>query len=204
MSGTGAPGRTATPSPTRPTSTRSAATLPAPANSSSAAGGAITTSNASPPAMRLRISGAVWKVIFTSWPDCFLKAAAAALKPGSTAPALNTLISAAMAAPASAHNSKPVAIFIFCPPESLQSTTTSLGAGARIFHHFPPFRDLARDVIGEVLRCAGGELRSQRFEPLAQIAHTQHLDNVCIEPCDERPGCCRGNDHAVPGDRLEA
>src|SRR5260221_69108 len=206
MSGTGAPGRTATPIPTRPRLARSAATLPAPANSSSAAGGAITTSNASPPAMRLRISGAVLNAIFTSWPDCFLNAATAALKPGSTAPALSTLISAAMVGPASAYSnsSKTVAIFIFRPPESQQSTTTSLSAGARVFHHFRPFRDLARDVIGEVLRRAGGDFRAERFEPLAQIAHTQHLDNVCIEPLDERPGRGRRHDHAVPGDRLEA
>src|SRR6266700_4042553 len=112
MSGTGAPGRTATPSPTRPTLTRSAATLPAPANSSSAAGGAITTSNASPPPMRLRISGVVLNAILTSWPDCFRNAAAAALSPGSTAPALNTLISAATAVPATAHKSNAVQCLI--------------------------------------------------------------------------------------------
>ena len=121
ISGTAAPGRTATPSPTRPSATRSTVSLPAAANSSSAAGGAITTSKASPPPMRLRISGAVLKAILTSWPDCFLKAAAAALKPGSTAPALKTRISAAIAPPVvnvhSAHKSKPVAIFIFFPPE---------------------------------------------------------------------------------------
>ena len=53
MSGAGAPGRTATPSPTRPTFTRSAApTLPAFANCSIAAGGEMTTSNMSPAAMR--------------------------------------------------------------------------------------------------------------------------------------------------------
>src|SRR5882762_9182949 len=108
-----------------------------------------------------------------------------------------------MLPPAIAH-SKTVAIFIFVLLRWLQSTTTSLGAGARVFYHFRPFRDLARDVIGEVLRRAGGELRPERFEPLAQIAHTQHLDNVYIEPFDERPGRGRRHDHAVPGDRLEA
>src|SRR6266853_5035983 len=207
ISGTAAPGRTATPSPTRPRLARSAATLPAAANSSSAAGGAITTSNASPPAMRLRISGAVLNVIFTSLPVCFLKAAAAALKPGSTAPALRTLISAAIAPPVvnvhSAHKrtqrSKPVAIFIFVPRESQQITTTSLGARTRVFHHFRPFRDLARDVFGEVARRTGGELRPQRFEPLAQIAHVQHTDDVRVEPFDEGPSRGRRHDHPVPG-----
>src|SRR5207245_532959 len=112
MSGTGAPGRTATPSPTRPTSTRSAEILPAPANSSSAAGGAI-------------------------------------------------------------------------------------------FHHFRRFRNLARDVVGEIPRRARGDFRAERLEPLAQVGQAQHLDDVAVEPLDERRGRGRGHDDAVPGDRLE-
>src|SRR6266545_6832441 len=202
MSGTGAPGRTATPSPTRPTSTRSAATLPAPANSSSAAGGAITTSNASPPPMRLRISGVVLNAIFTSWPDCFRNAAAAALSPGSIAPALNTLISAATAVPATAHNSNAVQRLISVL-RNTQTTTASFGAGARILHDLRPFRNLARDVVGEVPRGARGELRPERLEPLAQVRQAQDANDVAVEPLDERRGRGRGHDDAVPGEGLE-
>src|SRR5712691_8710014 len=203
MSGTGAPGRTATPSPTRPTSTRSAATLPSLANSSSAAGGAITTSNTSPPPMRLSISGVVLNAIFTSWPDCLRNAAAAALSPGSIAPALNTLISAATAVPATAHNSNAVQCLISGLPETEQITTASFGAGARIFHDLRPFRNLARDIVGELPRRACGDFRAERLEPLAQVRQAQHLDDVAVEPLDERRGRTPRHDNAVPGDRLE-
>src|SRR5215467_7108798 len=202
-SGDSAPERTTTPTPTRPRLTRSEASLPAPANSSSAAGGAITTSKASPPATRFLISGAVLKVILSSLPDCLVNAAAAARIPGSTAPALRTLISAAMVALAKTH-SRPAATFLISISRmSPQVTTTSLGAGAGVLHDFRPFRNLARDVVGEVLRRARGELGSQRFQALAQIARAKRLQNVRVEARDQ--GRRRGaRDHdAVPGDGFE-
>src|SRR5688500_903477 len=86
-SGTGAPGRTAMPWPTRPSMTRSGSTRPASAKASITAGGTMTTSNFSPFfSMRSRICGAVLKVTATF----FSCSASAARKPGSTAPALNT------------------------------------------------------------------------------------------------------------------
>src|SRR5215467_1103661 len=203
MSGDSAPGRTATPRPTRPRSTRSAATFPALLNSSRAAGGAITTSKASPPDTRFLISGAVLKVIFTSLPDCFVYAAAAARIPGSTAPALSTLISAAMAALAKTH-SRPAATFLISVSRmSQQVTTTSLGAGAGVLHDFRPFRNLARDVVGEVLRRARGELGSQGFEALAQVARAKRLQNVRVEPCDQGRGRGARDHDSVPGDGFE-
>src|SRR5437899_2915034 len=88
-------------------------------------------------------------------------------------------------------------------PETAQITTASLGAGARIFHDFRPFRNLARDVVGEIPRRARGDFRAERLEPLAQVGQAQHLDDVAVEPLDERRGRGRGHDDAVPGDRLE-
>src|SRR5258708_33145065 len=73
MSGTGAPGRTATPIPTRPRLARSAATLPAAANSSSAAGGAVTPSKAPPAPVGLRVPGGGVEAIFTLLADRLLK-----------------------------------------------------------------------------------------------------------------------------------
>ena len=67
-SGTGAPERTATPSPTRPRLARGPVSLPAYAYSSRIAGGAITTSHASPASILLRISGAVLKVSVAVFP----------------------------------------------------------------------------------------------------------------------------------------
>ncbi len=63
MAGTGAPGRTVTPEPTRPTLTPPSSTLPA--NFFTAPGGAITTSKVSPPSTRFSICGVVLNVIFT-------------------------------------------------------------------------------------------------------------------------------------------
>src|SRR5260370_33480 len=61
MSGTGAPGRTATPIPTLPRLARSAATLPPAANSSSAAGGAVPPPHPSRPPAGVPVSRAVWE-----------------------------------------------------------------------------------------------------------------------------------------------
>ena len=99
ISGAGAPGLTVTPSPTRPTLTRSAATLPSFAKPSIAAGGAITTSNVSPADTRFTICGVVLNVILTWWPVSFWNAATALWSPGSIAPPLRTVISPAIAAP---------------------------------------------------------------------------------------------------------
>src|SRR5215217_5027498 len=90
-SGCGAPSRTATPTPTLPTTTRAApSTRPFLARSSSTAGGAITMSTASPPPTRWRSAGAVAKRIRASCPVWRRKASAAGRSPGSTAPALST------------------------------------------------------------------------------------------------------------------
>ena len=59
----------------------------------------MTTSNLSPLSMRFWICGVVLNVIRTAWPVCFSKAATADSRPGSMAPPLRTVISAADAAP---------------------------------------------------------------------------------------------------------
>jgi len=100
-SGFGAPSRTTTPTPTRPTVTRPCpSSLPDFISSSMTAGGAITTSAFSPAPTCCRMAGAVANVILTSVPVSLRKVSAAATSPGSTAPPLSTLISAPSALPA--------------------------------------------------------------------------------------------------------
>src|SRR5436190_6592927 len=95
-SGLGAPSRTTTPTPTRPSATCAAlSSLPGLASSSSVAGGAITTSGVAPAPMSRRMSGVVANVIVTMVPVRWRKRSAAASNAGSTAAPLSTLISAA-------------------------------------------------------------------------------------------------------------
>src|ERR1041384_5057612 len=200
MSGTGAPGRTATPIPTRPTLTCCGASLPVFESSSISAGGAMTTSWTSPSPMRLRIWGAVLNDSFTSWPLSFWKALAAAFSPGSTAPALRTLISAAPANWKTATAiTAPASCFGF-----ITSVSWSLDPCPRVSHHLGPLGDLAGDVVGELARRSGVYLGAERGETLAQIGLRKRADDVAVQPLDEGRGR-RGRDHdAVPGERLEA
>src|SRR5262252_11074175 len=97
--------------------------------------------------------------------------------PGSTAPALRTLISAAMVALAKMHISPAATFLISISRREQQVTTTSFGAGAGVLHDFRPFRDLARDVVREILRRARGELRSERLQALAQVARPERAED---------------------------
>src|SRR5262249_27373668 len=83
------------------------------------AGGAITTSAASPAPTRCAIAGAVANLILTSVPVSLRNASAAATTPGSTAPALMMLISAAKAGPETTRpntTSESTCLFIAVPP----------------------------------------------------------------------------------------
>src|SRR5262249_47717886 len=191
MSGTGAPGRTATPMPTRPTSARCGASLPAFESSSISAGGAMTTSWTSPSPMRLRIWGAVLNVSFNSWPLSFWNALAAAFSPGSTAPALRTLISAALA-------TWKTATAIAAPASCLgfiTSVSSSLDSCPGVSHHLGPLGNLAGDIVGEFTRGSGVHLGAERCQALAQIGLRQRADDVAVQPLDQGRGRrCRDHD----------
>ena len=75
---------------------------------------------------------------------------------------------------------------------------------ARVAHDLGPLRNLARDVGGEFLRRAAGDLGAEAFEPRAQLRVAQGGVDVAVEPLDDRRRRGAGHDDAVPGDRLEA
>src|SRR5438132_4442960 len=166
--GTGAPSRTAMPTPTRPTAARfPAGALPPLTSSSSTAGGATITSGVSPSLMRLRIAGAVAKAAVTLWPVSRWKASISRTKPGSTAPALSTLISAANDPPATIHASAAVHIKSDFTVLSLRDLHQGHGIDQTVCQDeaaVPGDRSVAHDVAATRDRPAL-ELRALGIEP---------------------------------------
>src|SRR5215213_2482673 len=221
-SGCGAPSRTATPTPTLPTTTRAApSTRPVLARSSSTAGGAITMSTASPPPpTRWRSAGAVAKRILASCPVWRRKASAAGRSPGSTAPALSTSIVAAEA---------PTEAAIASAATSTDNTFTGLlrpipSIAPAVLH--PELAGHAADAarLGDLLdgldqrldgRMAGDleeDLGLDRLHELAALAHRHHegalpaddaVAIVEVEVLDvPGPGLLQHDRQAVDGDAL--
>src|SRR5712691_7805804 len=114
MSGSKAPERTTTPTPTRPMiMCPSTSILPLLSWSFINPGAQIRTSAKSSELRRRSSCGAVPNVTLTRLPVSRLNCSAIFAKPGSTAPALSTLMSAAKAVPAIAHDSSAATTLIF-------------------------------------------------------------------------------------------
>src|SRR5258706_326229 len=80
--------------------------------------------------------------------------------------------------------------------------TSSVGPQVRLANDVAPFADLGLDVGGEFLRGARHRVGADAGEALLHLRRMHYLDQLGVQPSNDRPRRAGGREDGVPGRHL--